>query len=163
MEKSQNNRLFIGIDPGKGGGIAYISESESNVEYFKCKSAYDLHTVFKIIKGSFAPKDIHIYVEKVWSFPKDSNKASFTFGKNMGMWETLLGINELAYTSVLPRAWQKYLHIPSGMKKTERKKLLKKVANDYIRCYDTESKPITYYTADAICIAYYGKLINSKT
>jgi hypothetical protein len=163
MEKSQKNRLFVGIDPGKGGGIAYISENDSNVDYFRCKSAYDLNTVFNIFKGSFTPKDIHIYVEKVWSFPKDSNKASFTFGKNMGMWETLLEINELAYKTVLPRVWQKYLHIPSGMKKTERKKLLKKVANDCVRCYDTESKPITYYTADAICIAYYGKLMNSKT
>ena len=102
MEKSQSNRLFIGIDPGKSGGMAYINENEIEVDYFKCKTAYDLHTVFKIFKGSFTPKDIHIYVEKVWSFPKDSNKASFTFGKNMGMWESLLDINGMAKVFTYP-------------------------------------------------------------
>jgi hypothetical protein len=158
MEKLERNRLFVGIDPGKSGGIAYISENEGKVDYFKCQTAYDLNTMLSIFKGSFTPKNLHIYIEKVWSFPKDSAKASFSFGKNIGMWETLLEINELEYTEVAPRVWQKYLNIPSGLKKNERKKLLKKVANDYIRCYDTDSKAVTYYTADAICIAYYGKL-----
>ena len=162
MEKLEKNRLFVGIDPGKSGGIAYISENEGKIDYFKCQTSNDLDTMLKLFKGSFTPTNLHIYIEKVWSFPSDSNKASFTFGKNIGMWETLLEINGLEYTEVSPRVWQKYLHIPSGLKKTERKKLLKKVANDYIQNYDTNSKAITYYTSDAICIAFYGKLINPQ-
>ena len=152
-------KIYVGIDPGKSGAMAWLTDDVDDglkSLYTKNTDALDLDSWFKIFKEQ--TDEIYITIEKVWSFPKDSNKAAFSFGTNYGMWLTLLETNELSYQDALPRKWQEYFKIPK-MKKQERKLLCKEKAMEYLKEYDEDYR-VTYINADAILIAMFSKHIN---
>ena len=158
--------LFIGVDPGASGGLAYILRDEKGIKLVgteKCpKTAGKLYEmVFKIKESIFSfndkrlpcPYTIMCMMEKVHSMPGQGVKSTFSFGKNLGWWESALEANRIPYGLVHPRVWQKHFNIKTDNKK-DRKKLLRERAEELY----PEIK-MTYYVSDALLIMDYCKAI----
>ena len=141
----------IGIDPGKSGGIAVITDEK--VKLYPCpKTVKDMAFLIGECLTNFSAYKTRVFLEKVWAFPTDGRTGSFSFGENYGQWQGILLAHELDPVLVTPKTWQSHFEIKKGLPKPIRKKLLKKLAND--RCPDT--KGITLKTCDALLIGIYG-------
>ena len=144
-------RICIGIDPGKGGGIAVITNE--TVTLYNCpQTVKDMALLIGICLNDVAAYRTKVFLEKVWAFPTDGRAGSFTFGENYGQWQGILASYELEPTLVTPKTWQSHLGIKKGLPKNIRKKMLKQMAIE--RC--PNAKKVTLKTADAILIAIYG-------
>ena len=141
----------IGIDPGKGGGIAIITNE--TVTLYNCpKTVKDMALLVGICLNDVAAYRTKVFLEKVWAFPTDGRAGSFTFGENYGQWQGILASHELEPVLVTPKMWQSHFEIKKGLPKAIRKKVLKQMAID--RC--PNAKKVTLKTADALLIAIYG-------
>ena len=144
-------KKFIGIDPGKGGGIAVIIDE--TVKVYACpRTVEDMATLIGMCLNGVSASETRVYLEKVWAFPTDGRAGSFTFGCNYGQWQGILAANELEPVFVTPKEWQKHFEIKKGLPKPVRKKILKQIAKDRA----PETKGITLKTSDALLIAIYG-------
>lgn len=150
-------KKFIGIDPGKSGGIAvYCEETDiGTISAHKCpENEGDMYALVEIMASGGDLKDVYTILEHVWAFPTDSSKTAFTFGRNFGSWITILEILGINYDLAGPRKWQSHFKTPKLVKK-ERKRWLKELAQDYV---NTTEEPfrVTFNTSDAIMIAVYN-------
>tara|TARA_Y100000310_G_C20677007_1_gene813674 strand:- start:926 stop:1378 length:453 start_codon:yes stop_codon:yes gene_type:complete len=141
----------VGIDPGKSGGIAIISEDK----VLAYKTPNTPHKMADIVRtvvntANIDGDRIKVYIENVWAFPTDTRSSAFKFGMNYGMWFGILGTFKLPMIKITPQTWMKgYAPLPKIKK--ERKAMLKEIAQEMF----PELK-VTYSTADAILIAVYG-------
>jgi len=107
------HKLFIGIDPGKSGVIT-IYDSDTRDHAFapmpKIGEAIDvkgLAELFEVIKSS---GDIeHAVIEDVHAIFGSSAKSTFTFGYVTGLLEMALVANNIPFTKVQPKTWQKQM------------------------------------------------------
>ena len=144
-------RKCIGIDPGKGGGIAVITHE--TVTLHNCtRTVDDLALLIGMCLNDVAAYRTQVFLEKVWAFPTDGRAGAFTFGENYGQWQGILASHELKPKLVTPKEWQSHFDIKKGLKKDVRKKILKQIAKD--KCPNI--KKVTLKTADALLIAIYG-------
>ena len=144
-------RKCIGIDPGKGGGVAIITNEQ--VKLLPCpKTVKDMAFIIGSCLTNFPAYRVRVFLEKVWAFPTDGRAGSFSFGENFGQWQGILAAHELEPMLVTPKEWQSHFEIKKGLPKPVRKKILKQLAID--RCPST--KGITLKTCDALLIAIYG-------
>ena len=142
----------IGIDPGKGGGVALLTDETARV--YPCpKTVDDMATLIGICISDVSAYRVMVFVEKVWAFPTDGWVGSFTFGNNYGQWQGILATYEIEPHYVTPKTWQSHFEIKKGLPKDIRKKKLKQMAKDKF----PETKKITLKTADALLIALYGR------
>ena len=141
----------IGIDPGKGGGIAVLTSKAMRV--YSCpKTVRDMAMLISMCLSDVSAYRVKVIIEKVWAFPTDGRMGSFSFGNNYGQWQGILATHELDPVYVTPKEWQSHFEIKKGLPKNVRKKVLKELAIE--KCPDT--KGITLKTADALLIALYG-------
>ena len=144
-------KKVIGIDPGKGGGIAVITNE--TVTLHNCpKTVEGMALLVGMCLNDVAAYRTKVFLEKVWAFPTDGRAGSFTFGENYGQWQGVLASHELQPALVTPKQWQSHFEIKKGLKKNIRKKILKQMAIE--KCPST--KKVTLKTADALLIAIYG-------
>ena len=144
-------RKCIGIDPGKGGGIAIITNE--TVALHNCpRTVKDMSMLMAICLNDVAAYRTRVFLEKVWAFPTDARSSSFTFGENYGQWQGILASHEIKPVFVTPRSWQSHFEIVRGLPKGKRKKVLKQMAIE--RCPSV--KRITLKTCDALLLAIYG-------
>ena len=144
-------KKFIGIDPGKSGGIAVINSETAEV-YACPKTVEDMATLMGLCLSDVSAHEVKVAVEKVWAFPTDGRRGSFSFGENYGQWQGILASHEIDPIYVTPKVWQSHYAIKKGLPKTIRKKMLKQIAMDKY----PDTKKITLKTADALLIALYG-------
>ena len=150
-----DNRIYIGIDPGKGGGIGLIY---NDVAYCK-KCPATVSEMAEEIKTcvDIAP-DIQkmAIIEAVHSMPNQGVKSCFTFGEGYGKWLGILAAHKIPYTQVTPQKWMRHYGSLSKDKK-DRKNQLKHLAQQRF----PEIK-ITLATSDAILLANYLKETNNS-
>ena len=144
-------KKFIGIDPGKSGGIAVLTGKTAKV-YACPRTVEDMAILIGLCLNDVSALNVKIVVEKVWAFPTDGRRGSFSFGENYGQWQGILASYELAPVYVTPKKWQSHFEIKKGLPKPVRKKILKQLAKDKY----PETKGVTLKTADALLIALYG-------
>ena len=144
-------KKFIGIDPGKGGGIAVIEGKTARV-YACPETVENMATLIGMCLNNVSIYETRVYVEKVWAFPTDGRAGSFSFGRNYGQWQGILSVHEVDPIFVTPKVWQGHFEIKKGLPKNIRKKILKQMAIDKY----PNTKGITLKTADALLIALYG-------
>jgi len=155
-------QFYLGIDPGKSGGIAVInSEDRSCYGVLAIKmpeTPADVLDYFHSLKDNLPPNYSYIAViEQVSGYigEEQPGSAMFKFGRGVGHLEMALLACGIPSEAVPPRKWQKALGI-SSKKKTESKvqwkNRLKSVAQ---RLFPSEK--ITLATADALLIALYCK------
>ena len=141
----------VGIDPGKSGGVAILTDETAKV--YPCpRTTEDMAMLISMCLSDVAAYRTRVFLEKVWAFPTDARSSSFSFGENYGQWQGILASHELEPVFVTPKTWQSHFEIKKGLPKPIRKKMMKQMAID--RC--PEIKRITLKTCDALLIAIYG-------
>lgn len=98
--------IYIGIDPGKNGGIAIVSTFENNIEKIgvKCYSDEDLLSILKDAEEYIQKV---CYLEKVHAMPKQGVSSTFNFGMNYGFIQGVLKAYCIPYELVTPQKWKK--------------------------------------------------------
>jgi len=106
------SKYIIGIDPGKNGAIALLSNDGSILETFVMPSIaneLDTNELNNIIKSRDAESIECVYIEKVHALFGSSASSTFTFGRVCGIIEGVVVANGLKYIMVEPKVWQKEL------------------------------------------------------
>ena len=151
LTKTIYHSKYIGIDPGKGGGITVIGK---DIKAYKCPNTVeDMAMLFSLIVNSTAPTKIVVGIERVWARPTNGSRHSFAYGTNYGEWLGIIACHELIPTLILPLTWMKHFNCPKGLKVEIRKRCLKDKAKEFY----PELNKVTLATADAILIARYVK------
>lgn len=145
-------KTIIGIDPGKNGGIAWITDGRPCVERMP-ETAADLFDVIKDISGTWpytdrASQECIAYVEQVASSPQMGVKSAFTFGEGFGQIEMALTAAGIPFVRVRPQAWQKALGCLTGGDKNVSKRRAQELFPQL---------KVTHATADALLLAEYGR------
>jgi hypothetical protein len=145
------SKTIIGIDPGKSGGIAWITDGKPCVE----KMPDTLQDLWELIvsismNAGIGGMDIHAYIEQVHSSPQMGVKSAFTFGNGFGHLEMALTAAGIPFTRIRPQVWQKKL----GCMTKGNKNITKQKAQELF-----PSIKVTHAIADALLIATYGKSI----
>jgi len=78
------SKKYIGIDPGKSGGITVVRRGY--IKTRKCPDNVDDMSILFSLMANDRPCEAIVGIEKVWSFPTDSHSTAFTFGMNYGHW-----------------------------------------------------------------------------
>ena len=163
MNKKQNKKnnskkqfshltKFIGIDPGKSGGIAMISNE--GIESIKCPKELAQMAVFlDYLIGDTAPYNIGILIERVWARPTNGSRHAFAYGFNYGLWYGIVAMAGIEMHTTLPNAWIQHFKCPKGIEYNKRKNWLK----DKAKKLYPDLKKVTLATADAILIVDYAK------
>lgn len=155
------NNLYVGVDPGAKGGIAYICGKESNA--IKCPgsprnmadSAGQILNMF--FENGISPSHTFVGIERVHSMP--GQKGMFKFGTNFGIWLGIFGANSIEPILVHPQTWQTMYRkdgLIAGIKGTERRNKKKLIAQNIFR-----HLKVTQLTSDALLIANYIKEVQN--
>lgn len=149
--------MIIGIDPGKGGGIAVWDANWLEVEVFKMpenvRAMNVLFSEFKAMDGK-----AFVILEKVQLQQGDLNNTGRMYRlqkmfTNYDQLKTVLSIVGLPYIEVKPNEWQKYLRLAKkGEDYTDRKRRLKKAAGNLYR-----TTKVTLWNADALLLMEFGR------
>ena len=119
-----DNRIYIGIDPGKNGGIGFIY---NDIAYCrKCPTTVsDMTEEIKVVMEMAPDIQKFAIIEDVHSMPGQGVRSVFTFGKGYGQWIGILSALSIPYTQVSPQKWMKfYTPLPKDKKERKNKKIL---------------------------------------
>ncbi len=152
----------LGIDPGKSGGVALLTDQGGLVTVFAMPdTGVELYIEMAGIVRDFAP--LRIVVEEVKAMPTDGRSSAFKFGVSFGMVRTAAEIlcyshpeKSVSIRYVTPPVWQKAIGFHSKARGAARKRELKAFA---LRGLPHPDK-ITLKTADAVLLARYGTYLN---
>lgn len=156
-------KLYVGIDPGVSGGIAFMNKEKSYVRAYKMPATP--YEFVDLIRGVIAlhvnPMVLDInnvevvrfaFVEKVHSMPKQGVSSTFKFGTNFGMIQGVLAAMNISYDLVSPGVWQRKMKAASGGDK----KVTKAIAQRrFPNAKTPTTRGITHAIADALLIAEY--------
>ncbi len=145
-------KVWIGVDPGKKGGVGIISSGGWSRVYKIPETEKDIWSLFENFKNM---GEIQIaLIEKVHSMPQQGVKSVFSFGQNYGFLRACLIGNKIPFIEIAPGKWQRKL----GCLTKGNKNITKAKAQQLF-----PHIKITHATADAILIAYYAKNFYRET
>ncbi len=148
-------KTFLGIDPGKSGGIAVV-HNESMTAHKMPDTPHDLAELLDAIcdrytTGGDTPLAI---VEQVHSMPKQGVSSTFKFGTNFGMIQGVLAAMKIPYEFVTPTVWQRAMGcLTKGDKNVSKAKAQQLFPH----------LKIIHATADAVLLAEYGRRKHAVT
>ena len=150
--KTNSHFKYIGIDPGKSGGITMVDGS--TFKTYKCpQRTEDMAILFSLLIGDTSSYDAKVLMERVWARPNNASSRAFTYGVNYGQWLGIAAANEIKMYTTLPTEWIRWVGCPKALKKTHRKNWLKDKAKEL---YPKINK-VTLATSDAILIGHYAR------
>lgn len=144
-------KAWIGIDPGKTGALALITEDSQLVESWPgdATSAADLLTSWRMeYRLELAA------LECVHSMPGQGVKSMFTFGQNFGQWQGILAALSIPHMQPRPQDWQKGLVKTSDGADTKTRSLA--VARRLFPDVDLSRKK-DHGKADALLLAWWAR------
>ncbi len=144
-------KLYIGIDPGVGGGVAMLSEPGEVFYFEKMKATErDVLDVFAHLGASGRGFEPRAVLEFVRSSPQMGVTSAFTFGRGYGGLRMALVAAGIPFEEATPQTWQKFMGCRTGgdknVSKAKAQELFPRIASK-----------ITHHTADALLIAEYGR------
>ena len=148
---SAQSAVYIGIDPGKSGGIAALTEDG---QVFMCeKLPATERDVIQTLEGAVTCADFG-FIERVSSSPQMGVKSAFTFGQSYGFLRGCLFAAGVAFDDITPAKWQRAL----GCLSKGDKNVTKAKAQQLF-----PGVKITHAIADALLIAEYGRRLRTGT
>ncbi len=105
------SKVFIGIDPGQTGAIAFIIAGEARVFDFD-----DGEALLSLKKLWLNEDPVKAVIEKVSSMPGQGVSSTFKFGTNFGTWIGRLEALDIPFDFVTPQKWKKVMFdsMPKG-------------------------------------------------
>lgn len=144
--------IYIGIDPGKKGGIAVIDEENVAATF-----PYSDDKLKEVCEDMHERK-VFCIVEKVGAMPKQGVTSTFNFGQSFGYILGVLEANYVPYQLITPQKWKKYFSLTNDK---ERSILTAKRLFPGVPLLPTERcKKDSDGMAEALLMALYGKRIN---
>jgi len=98
--------IYCGIDPGRSGALAYITE-DGAANVFKFDAGLYIHTLRQIAAQGPAV----CCLEHVGAMPGQGVTSMFHFGENFGFIEGLLFAYGIRFELVRPQKWKKEFSI----------------------------------------------------
>lgn len=112
--------IYIGIDPGKNGGIAVINDKfpkPVNIMVYKYSDDDLVDVIDVCTKGSsiavHRDEEIKCVLEKVNAMPGQGVVSMFNFGQNFGFIQGVLKAYEIPFELVPPQKWKKEFSVTS--------------------------------------------------
>jgi crossover junction endodeoxyribonuclease RuvC len=138
---------YIGIDPGKTGGIAVVNAAGDFIGADRMPAtARDLAT---LMRNWQIPT--HVTLEYVSSRPGQGHTGAFTFGRGFGRIEGVLEALEIPYNVVTPQVWQRRMCcLTKGDKNISKARAQRMFGH----------LEVTHWMADALLLASYGRLVD---
>lgn len=96
--------LFIGIDPGKSGGIAYI-DTQDNISGTIPYSDTALIDLCRDASHDWS-KEVVCCLEKVSAMPGQGVVSMFSFGQSVGYIKGVLESFRIPYQEITPKKWK---------------------------------------------------------
>ena len=93
--------IYIGVDPGKNGGIAVI-DSDGAIAF-----PFSEERLLIELDGIAQEYECICYLEHVHAMPKQGVSSTFNFGMNFGFIQGVLRAYEIPYELVTPQKWKK--------------------------------------------------------
>lgn len=138
---------IIGLDPGTTGAISVLNPDGTSLLFAMPLTVVE---IVNLIVPYIQEKTV-AYLEDVHAFPGQGVSSSFTFGRNLGKLEGVLGALKIRTEYVAPQKWQKAL---GSLTKGDKKVSVIKATELY-----PNVKGINKLTADALLIAEYGRRV----
>lgn len=106
--------IYIGIDPGKKGGIAVLNGEDTPVAY-----PYSEEVLIDVLKATLCKTSkITAAVEKVGAMPGQGVTSMFTFGTGYGFIQGVLSALGVPYQLVPPQKWKKEFSVTADKKQS---------------------------------------------
>lgn len=148
---------YIGIDPGKTGGISKIwyNGQEWRQEVISMPSTEkDIALHFDNIPSNVftGKQEVVALIEQVHAFPGQGVTSMFTFGQGYGFLRGCLVSCRIPFTEVSPMKWQSYFGFKkekSELPKDYKKRIFQKAQNMF------PNSSVALSTADSLMIAEY--------
>ena len=149
--------IYIGIDPGKEGGIAWQQQKGETITVKAIKmpdTLRDLHDILNELSQADLLKSCAI--EKVAGRYGMSARSAFTFGYQFGIVCTAVVCNRIPMRLISPQRWQKEfgLIMDGNVSRTVKKNRHKKVAQELF----PQIEKMTHHIADALLICEWWRL-----
>jgi len=159
-------KTYIGIDPGKTGGIVVLDSGAFIIDKMETPTIgneYDLQAMREIL---IKHQDSTVTIENINGHVAKGRTTAFVMGKGVGIWLGLLAGIGVAHTLVSPQDWQKQMWkgVPvqkksSGKKDTKAMSLIaaqRLFPNADLRKSEKAEKPHDGIV-DALLLAEYGR------
>jgi hypothetical protein len=102
--------IFVGIDPGKHGAVAWMDGARSVVEVHDCPlrdGEYDYQSMRDLLAQTCNVENVAT-MERVHAMPTDGKCSAFSFGVGYGAWLALIGgVLRVTPNLVDPRTWKR--------------------------------------------------------
>jgi crossover junction endodeoxyribonuclease RuvC len=152
MPEMPCNKTFIGVDPGKHGGLVCMDYDGRVLDLIRMPSTES--DVWKWFIEIYDPSVRTVAViEKVHSMPKQGVASSFTFGMGYGGLRMALIAAGIPFDQVTPQKWMKAIGIPPRKKTDTNNQWKNRLKAHAQQLFPQEN--ITLATADALLIAEY--------
>ena len=92
--------MFIGIDPGKSGGIAYIEDGITSAAPYGHSALIELLELARY-------RECVCCLEKVGAMPGQGVVSMFNFGQSVGYIKGVLEAFKIPYQEISPQKWKK--------------------------------------------------------
>lgn len=150
---------FVGIDPGKRGAFAVITEKGEFVRYWRMEE--DLVQNKKNLEP-YAANTALVVIEKAMVIAKNGERqgavSMFNYGVGYGKLLGMLSVLKLEYHEVMPQQWQKLIlgKFPKGKSKEASRKIATALHPD-VNFIPHRCRKVHDGVTDAICMAHYGR------
>ena len=150
-------KVFIGVDPGRAGGLVALDEEGRVLEVVKMpETMAGVLGFFQQYTGA----DTICYLERVHARPGDGAASMFTFGQGFGWLQMALLAAKIRTVEIPPNTWMRGLGIKSKRSdesKTAYKNRLKFFAEQLF-----PDQRITLWNSDALLLAYASYIADKK-
>jgi len=143
-------KLYLGLDPGKGGAVAFNPEEGQS---WAIKMPENDAELLEELRACAREYDCFAMLEQVASRPGQGVCSVFTFGEGYGKLQMALLACGIPFERVTPGKWQKAL----GCLTKGDKNVSKKRASELF-----PHIKITHYNSDALLISEYNKRNRTK-
>ena len=103
--------IYIGIDPGKNGGIAVIDTFQQSYDVYVFSEEILLKKLYQFSK--YKTNSIKCVLEKVNAMPGQGVVSMFNFGQNYGFIQGVLKAYNIPFELVPPQKWKKEFSVTS--------------------------------------------------
>ena len=149
---------YVGIDPGKTGAIAWITESSSYPfiqDIPMVHGDYNFYEMWKLLGRTIQLFDAtYLTLEKQQAMPKQGVSSTFSTGRGYGAWLALCAVVTPDFEIVSPRKWKMALGLTSD--KEQSRELAIKL---YPSMDDVLKRKKDHNRAEALLLAHYTKLV----
>jgi len=123
--------IYIGVDPGKEGGIVCLTETGGLFKTEKMPKVgkeYDLSVILSLFDVP-PPEEAIVFIEEMITIPGQGSKSNATIGFGHGMLYMAFVANKVPFRVVRPQTWQKDVGVAKKLKGKARKDALVSKAN----------------------------------